>query len=107
VLEGFLRATARGWHYAEANRDQAVDLLVKEYPNLNRADERIALDTMLQYSFSELTKGQGWGAMDPAVWQEQISLYSELGQFTAGAPKLADVMTLDILKATQAARLKG
>lgn len=107
VLEGFLRATARGWHYAEGNRDQAVDLLVKEYPNLNRADERVALDTMLQYSFGELTKTQGWGAMDPAVWQEQINLYSQLGQFTAGAPKLADVMTLDILKATQAARLKG
>jgi NitT/TauT family transport system substrate-binding protein len=107
VLEAFLRATARGWQYAQANRDQAADLLVKEYPNLNRADERVALDTMLQYSFGELTKTQGWGAMDPAVWQEQISLYSELGQFTGPAPKLGDVMTLDLLKATQAARLKG
>ncbi len=28
--------------YANANRDAAVDLLVKEYPNLNRADERVA-----------------------------------------------------------------
>lgn len=107
ALEAFLRATARGWHYAEANRDQAADMLVKEYPNLNREDERVALDTMLRYSFGDLTKTQGWGAMDPAVWQEQINLYSQLGQFTASTPKLADVMTLDILKATQAARLKG
>jgi NitT/TauT family transport system substrate-binding protein len=107
ALEGFVRATARGWQYAQANRDQAVDLLVKEYPNLNREDERVALDTMLQYSFGDLTKTQGWGAMDPAVWQEQINLYSQLGQFTASTPKLADVMTLDILKATQAARLKA
>jgi hypothetical protein len=38
---------ARGWVRAGANRDQAVDLLVKEYPNLNREDERVALDTML------------------------------------------------------------
>jgi NitT/TauT family transport system substrate-binding protein len=106
ALEAFLRGTSRGWHYAQANRDQAVDMLVKEYPNLNREDERVALDAMLTYSFSDLTKTQGWGAMDPAVWQDQINLYQELGQFSAGAPKLNDVITLDILKATQAARLK-
>ncbi len=107
VLEGFLRATARGWHYADANRDQATDMLVKEWPNLNRDDERVALDMMLRYSFGELTKAQGWGAMDPEVWQEQITMYSQLGQFTASTPKLADVMTLDLLKATQAARTKA
>lgn len=106
VLAGFLRATARGWAYANANRDQATDLLLKEYPNFNRDDERFALDVMLSYTFSDLTKTQGWGAMDPAVWQEQIALYSQLGQFTASTPKLDDVMTLDVLKATTAARLK-
>ncbi|MDB5860808.1 MAG: twin-arginine translocation pathway signal [Ramlibacter sp.] len=107
ALEAFLRATSRGWQYALANRDQAVDLLVKEYPNLTREDERVALDTMLQYSFGDLTKAQGWGAMDPAVWQDQINLYSQLGQFTAGAPKLNDVITMDILKATAASRVKA
>ena len=45
--------------------------------------------------------------MDPAVWQEQISLYSQLGQFTAKTPQLDDVMTMDILKATAPARLKA
>jgi NitT/TauT family transport system substrate-binding protein len=107
TLEAFLRASARGWQYTEANRDKAVDLLVKEYPNLNREDERVALDVMLSYSFGALTKTQGWGAMDPAVWQEQINLYAQLGQFTAKTPQLDDVMTLDILKATAAARLKA
>jgi NitT/TauT family transport system substrate-binding protein len=107
VLAGFLRASARGWKYAEANRDAATELLIKEYPNLNHDDERVALDVMLRYSFSDLTKTQGWGAMDPAVWQEQISLYSQLGQFTAQTPKLEDVMTMDVLKATAAARTKA
>jgi NitT/TauT family transport system substrate-binding protein len=107
MLAAFLRATARGWSYAAANRDAAVDLLIKEYPNLNHDDERVALDVMLRYSFSELTKAQGWGAMDPAVWQEQIALYAQLGQFTAKTPKLEDVMTLDVLKATAAARVKA
>jgi NitT/TauT family transport system substrate-binding protein len=107
LLEGFLRASARGWLHARAHRDEAVDLLVREYPSLDRANERIAIDTMLQYSFGDLAGVQGWGAMDPAVWQGQIDLYSQLGLFTAATPKLADVITLDILKATQATRLHG
>jgi predicted metalloenzyme YecM len=38
--------------------------------------------------------------MDPAVWQDQIDLYAQLGQFTKRVPKLDEVMTLDILNAT-------
>jgi NitT/TauT family transport system substrate-binding protein len=104
VLAGFVRAAAKGWAWADKNRDQAVDILVKEYPNLDRADERVAADVMLAYAFGDVARAQGWGSMDPANWQEQIALYSELGQFTARTPKVEDVVTLDILKATQAAR---
>ena len=104
ALAGFIRAAAKGWTWADKNRDQAVDMLVKEYPNLNRADERVAADVMLAYSFGDVAKAQGWGSMDPANWQEQISLYSQLGQFTAKTPKVEEVITLDVLKATQAAR---
>jgi NitT/TauT family transport system substrate-binding protein len=106
AIAGFVRATAKGWYYAQANRDQAVDLLVKEYPNLVRQDEREALDVMLTYAFTDTTRTEGWGTMDPAVWQDQIKLYSDLGQFTKRTPKLEEVMTLDILKATADARPK-
>ena len=101
VLAGFVRAAAKGWAWADKNRDQAVDILVKEYPNLDRADERVAADVMLAYAFGDVARAQGWGSMDPANWQDQIALYSELGQFTARTPKVEDVVTLDILKATQ------
>ena len=107
VLAGFLRASAKGWQWADKNRDAAVDLLVKEYPNLDRADERVAADVMLAYSFGDAARAGGWGTMDPAIWQDQIALYSDLGQFTAKTPKVDEVITLDILKATQAARLKA
>ena len=107
VLAGFVRASAKGWQWADKNRDQAVDILVKEYPNLVRDDERVAADVMLSYSFGEGARALGWGGMDPANWQEQIALYSELGQFTARTPKVEDVITLDVLKATQAARMKA
>lgn len=106
ILQKFLRASGKGWAFAHDNRDKAVELLVKEFPNLVAADEREALDVMLKYAFSPKTAEEGWGTMDPAVWQEQIDLYASLGQFSKRTPKLEEVMTLDILKATAAGRPK-
>jgi NitT/TauT family transport system substrate-binding protein len=106
VLAKFLRATSKGWAFARREPEKAVDLLVKEFPNLDRADEIDAAKVMLQYAFSDTTKTEGWGAMDPAIWQDQITLYAELGQFSKRVPKLDEVMTLDILKMTADARVK-
>ena len=106
LLAKFLRATSKGWAFARGETEKAVDYLVKEFPNLDRADELDAAKVMLQYAFSDKTKAEGWGAMDPAVWQEQIALYAELGQFSKRVPKLDEVMTLDILKMTADTRVK-
>ncbi len=106
LLEKFLRASSKGWAYAAAHRDEAVALLVKNYPNLVAADERAAADVMLDYCFDEHTKLAGYGAMDRAVWQEQIDLYAGLGQFTKRVPSVDDVMTTAILDATTDARPK-
>ena len=107
VLQRFLRATARGWAYANKNRDAATELLVKEYPNLNGPDERVAADALLSFAYSPLTQANGWGTMDRAVWQDQIQQYADLGQFTKRVPKLDEVMTMDILNATRDYRLKN
>lgn len=100
TLAKFLRASGRGWGYAYANRDKATQLLLKQYPNLVLADERAAADVMLDYTFDARTAQGGWGTMDPKVWQDQIDLYAQLGQFTKRVPKLDEVMTLDVLKAS-------
>ncbi len=86
LMAKFLRATSKGWAFARGEPEQAVGYLVKEFPNLNRDDEIDAAKVMLQYAFSNTTRTEGWGAMDPAVWQEQISLYAELGQFSKRVP---------------------
>ncbi len=106
VLAKFLRASGRGWAYAHANRDAATDMLVKEFTNLNRADEREALDVMLQYAFGPKTLADGWGTMDPQVWREQIDLYAQLGQFARRTPSLEEVMTMEILRLTGDTRPK-
>jgi NitT/TauT family transport system substrate-binding protein len=104
LLARFMRASARGWGFAYANSGKAVDLLVKQYPNLVAADERAAADVMLDCTFDQHTKSGGYGTMDKAVWQSQIDLYAQLGQFTRRTPTVDEVMTMDILNATAAAR---
>jgi len=106
LLVRFLRAASRGWAFAYENRDKAIELLVKEFPNLNAADERAAADVMLSYCFNANTKLNGYATMDPQVWQDQIDTWSQLGQFTKRTPKVDEVMTMDILNATQDSRPK-
>jgi NitT/TauT family transport system substrate-binding protein len=101
ALAGFLRAVGRGWAYAKANPEKAVDLLVQEYPNLIAADELAAAPIMMGVEFTERTKTFGWGSFDPAVWQEQIDLHDELKQFPAGKPRLDQVVTTKILEMTE------
>ncbi|MEA2848703.1 MAG: NitT/TauT family transport system substrate-binding protein, partial [Rhodospirillaceae bacterium] len=106
MLAAYTRAASRGWEYALKNPEKAVDFLVKEFPNLKRDDEIEGSKALLTFAFNANTQANGWGAFDPAVWQEQITLYDELKQFTAGAPKLQDVMTTKILDATKSVRAK-
>ena len=106
MLVRFLRAASRGWAYAYDNRDKAIALLMQEFPNLNAADERAAADVMLSYCFDAGTKLAGYGTMDAKVWQDQIDTWSQLGQFSKRTPKVDEVMTLDILNATQDSRPK-
>jgi NitT/TauT family transport system substrate-binding protein len=106
LLAGFLRAAGRGWAYAKANPEKAVDLLIQEYPNLVRADELAAAPIMFAVEFTERTKTYGWGSFDPEVWREQIDLLDALKQFPAGKPKLDQVMTTKILDLTEKDRPK-
>lgn len=102
----FLRATARGWIYAKGHMDEAANLLVQEYPNLNRGDERASIEAVLGFAFDQRTMALGWGTMDASVWQDQISTYSRLGQFTNHVPSVDEVMTMRVLNATRAYRMR-
>jgi len=106
TLVRFLRAAGRGWDYAYSNRDKAIAFLVEVFPNLVAADERAAADVMLDYCFDEHTRSHGYGTMDPMIWQEQITLWSSLGQFSKRTPSVDEVMTTQILDATADTRPK-
>lgn len=101
-----IRAISRGWGAVHADPAAGVDALVERYPNLDRDSEMKAVDLVLGFSFNEKTAANGWGQMTADNWQDQIDTYDKLGQFANGAPKLEDIMTLDVLAATADIRPK-
>ena len=101
-----IRAISRGWGAVYEDPAAGVDALVERYPNLDKDSEMKAVDLVLGFSFNDKTKAGGWGVMTEDNWLEQIATYDSLGQFSSGAPKLSDIMTLDILEATKDVRPK-
>ncbi|MSU90305.1 twin-arginine translocation signal domain-containing protein [Rhodobacteraceae bacterium 2CG4] len=106
MVAAMLRAVARGWAWVHDNREQAVDLLVERYPNMDRENELKTVDMVVDYSFNEATAENGWGTMTRENWQEQIDAYDSLGQFEKDAPAVDEVMTLSVLEQTADARAK-
>ena len=104
VLARFLTGSARGWGEARSNPEGGVDHLVAEYQNLDRESELEAVGPVLGFSFNDVTASEGWAAMNAANWQAQIDTYAELEQFQGSTPTVDDVMTSDILAATEAVR---
>jgi NitT/TauT family transport system substrate-binding protein len=88
------------------NTINAVDLMLKVFPNLDRTDEIAAAEAMLKFVFNENTRRNGWGAMDPNVWKEQIDQYASLGQFSKRVPSVSDVASFDVLDATAGDRAR-
>jgi NitT/TauT family transport system substrate-binding protein len=104
ALAAFMRGAARGWGYAKDHQEEAVDMLVAEYPILNKAAEMEAVPLVIGFSFGDTTKANGWGQMTKENWQAQVDIYDKLGQFKGAAPKVDDVMTLDILNMSEKTR---
>ena len=100
ILTGWLRATARGWEFAAANPEEAVGMLIEEYPDLEYDSQLAGAQILLgikQGAGVEDLGGFGWFDLD--VWQSQIDRWDALGQFDAEAPALDAVVTTAILEA--------
>ena len=100
TLVKFLRGSARGWGYARQNPEEAVDILVGTYTNMDKASELEAVGPVLGFSFDDTTAANGWGAMNTDNWSAQVETYASLDQFKGSVPTVDDVMTLSILEAT-------
>lgn len=106
VIEGFLRAAAKGWADTQADVTGSVEILLKRYPDLESGagstveDLSKAVEVFMETMYTDATEANGWGQMDPDVWQSQIDLWTETGRFEKDPPKVDDVITMEPLEAT-------
>jgi NitT/TauT family transport system substrate-binding protein len=109
VLAAFIRAVSRGWAYAKANPEKAVELFCRAYPSHDVETEMKSVNLTLSYVFNAETAKNGWGTMTTKIWSDNIAMYDDLGQFAVAgrkAPTVEDLMTMAILDATANARPK-
>jgi NitT/TauT family transport system substrate-binding protein len=106
TLAKFIGAVAKGWGWAHANKDGAVNALVAAYPEIDLGWEQKTIDLILKLSFDGDTAANGWGTFDPASLESQIALLDQIGQYPNGRPKSEDVYTTKILELSAAERPK-
>ncbi len=96
MLEGFITACGKGWEYAFAHPDEAVDIVMKSVQGLKKDVEVATLKLMEPFTWNAATKQHGFGTMDLALWQNQIKTYADLKLLKAPVQPV-DVATIDIL----------
>jgi NitT/TauT family transport system substrate-binding protein len=66
LVQGFLAATLRGWSYALAHRDEAIAILLKAAPNLDRTEQTEQLQEIATLMIYGPARQKGIGYIDPA-----------------------------------------
>jgi ABC-type nitrate/sulfonate/bicarbonate transport system substrate-binding protein len=79
AIRAFVRATIRGHEYAVANPDEAVDLVVEAFPNLDRNVQEIMWQEVIPLTTSDLTEEQNIGYLDMEQLQGLEDFLSEHG----------------------------
>jgi ABC-type nitrate/sulfonate/bicarbonate transport system substrate-binding protein len=73
----FLRAALYGLDYADRNRDEAVDIVMKYAPQENREHQKFMLETELSRAKTDLTARNGLGWQTREQWQRNHDILLE------------------------------
>jgi ABC-type nitrate/sulfonate/bicarbonate transport system substrate-binding protein len=90
VVKRFLRAALKGVEDAIADRDGAIDIVMKYAPGEDRAHQRFMLDTEIAAAQNDMTRSRGIGATTKEQWSALESFLSDYGAI----PKRVDVTTV-------------
>lgn len=78
VVERFVRATMKGWTYAIENPEEAVDIVVKMFPELEEESVALEWDITIGHIWNEETQQTGIGHMIEDKMQESIDITVEV-----------------------------
>ena len=74
-LEKFVRATGRGWKYAQAHPEETAKMIVAKYAaDSSVAEQRASLDATLQLLYTESPR---FGMMQDATWQRSVAMFAQ------------------------------
>ena len=105
-LASFLKGSALGWKYAFAHPEEAVDIVMKANPGLERTYQLKQLkDYLPDYVEGEAVKAHGFGWMDEEMWAGAIADYKSFGLIKDGV-SVKDVSTMSVLEAADLKNLK-
>ncbi len=90
VVRRFLRAALKGIDDAIADRDGAIDIVLKYAPGEDRAHQRSMMDTEIAATQNDSTRSRGIGTMTKEQWSALESFLAEYGAL----PKRVDVATV-------------
>lgn len=79
LVRRFVKATIRSWNYAVKNPEEAVDALIKAYPDLNKEDELIEMRGSISLMQNEDTEKHGVGYQSEERWKKTQDLLYEEG----------------------------
>lgn len=70
LVRKFVKATVRAWEYAINHPEEAIDVLIKYYPEIDKASELDKFRGELQLSENEVTEEHGFGYQTKERWEE-------------------------------------
>lgn len=74
VVERFVRATMKGWGYALQNPEEAVDIVVKMFPELEEDSVALEWEITTEHIWNEETQDTGIGYMVKEKMQKSIDI---------------------------------
>ena len=99
-LEKLVRATGRGWSYAQAHPDETARMIVAKYaPDSSYAEQRASLGQTLKLVWSESPR---FGMMQDATWRASVAMF-ERYKLVDGELKVGDLVDDAVLRELYAA----
>jgi ABC-type nitrate/sulfonate/bicarbonate transport system substrate-binding protein len=84
LLEGFMRATMKGWEYTARNPDEVAELVVNKYgEGLSLGQQKAQTKAGLELMYSDLSKEKGMFWMNKEVWDMTNQTAIDSGIITA------------------------
>ena len=95
VLARFVRATGRGWRYAQAHEDETARMIVAKYaPESSYAEQRASLEQTLKLVWAESPE---FGEMRAETWRRSVGMFEQY-RLVEGKLMLGDLVDDAVLE---------